>query len=117
MNTNKILAEAIAKEYLPKPDSKITALKKLDAKAKRPAEIFSYTFGIVFTLVAGTGMSLSMQVIGIGMPHLILGLVLGVIGFTALAVNYPIYKAILKKSKAKYAYEIVELAREICEEA
>ena len=34
MNTDKIWAEAIAKEYAPKDDSKVTALKKLDKKAK-----------------------------------------------------------------------------------
>ena len=116
MNTNKILAEAIAKEYAPKNDSKIVALKKLDAKAKRPALIFAYTFGIISSLVAGGGMSLAMQVIGGGFFYTALGIVLGVVGFTLCAVNYPIYKSILKKSKAKYSYEIVELARQICEE-
>ncbi len=116
MNANKILAESIAKEYLPKPDSKIVALKKLDAKAKRPASIFAFTFGITSCLLAGTGMSFAMGVIGNGVRGMILGIVLGVIGFAAVSVNYPIYKSILKKSKAKVAYEIVELAREICEE-
>ena len=33
MNTDKIIAESIAKEYAPKEHSKIVALKKLDAKA------------------------------------------------------------------------------------
>ena len=37
MNTDKILAEAIAKDYAPKDNSKIVALKKLDKKAKLPA--------------------------------------------------------------------------------
>ncbi len=117
MNTNKILAEAIAKEYVEKADSKITALKKLDAKAKRPANIFAYTFGVFFILVAGTGMSLAMQVIGSGTAHMVLGIVLGVIGFAACAFTYPIYKKILEKSKRKYAFEIVELARRVCEES
>ncbi len=115
MNTNKILAEAIAKEYVEKADSKITALKKLDAKAKRPANI--YTFGVFFILVASAGMSLAMQVIGSGTAHMVLGIVLGVIGFAACAFTYPIYKKILEKSKRKYAFEIVELARRVCEES
>ncbi len=116
MNTNKILAEAIAKDYAPKHDSKIVTLKKLDAKAKRPAKVFALTFGIISSLVAGGGMSLAMQVIGNGTSHMILGIIIGSLGFTACAVNYPIYKAILKRGKEKYAYEIVELARQICEE-
>lgn len=115
MNTDKIYAESIAKEYAPKESSKIVALRKLDARAKRPAEIFAYTFGVIFTLVAGLGMCLSMQVIG-GTPLLTaLGIVLGVVGFACIGVNYPIYKKLLKRGKAKYAFEIVQLAKEISE--
>ena len=66
MNTDKIWAEAIAKEYAPKDDSKVIALKKLDRKAKLPATVFAYSFGIVSSLVAGLGMCLAMQVIGEG---------------------------------------------------
>lgn len=46
MNTDKIFAESIANEYAPKDTSKVVALKKLDRKAKRPSEIFAYSFGI-----------------------------------------------------------------------
>ena len=116
MNTNKILAESIAKEYAPKKDSKIVALKKLDARAKRPAQVFAFTFGIISSLVAGTGMSLAMRVIGNTTEHFALGIILGVAGFGACGINYLIYKRMLKKGKEKYAYEIVELARQICEE-
>ncbi len=113
MNTDKILAEAIAKEYAPKDNSKIIALKKLDNKAKLPATVFAYSFGIISSLVAGVGMCLSLQVIGSGMLWMVLGIVIGIIGFTGCAVNFPIYKKILNKSKEKYAFEIVELAKEI----
>ena len=116
MNTDKIYAESIAKDYAPKGSSKITALKKLDARAKLPATIFTYSFGIVCTLVAGTGMCLSMQVIGGGALLTALGIVIGVLGFAGCGINCPIYKRMLEKGKAKYAYEIVELARQICEE-
>ena len=113
MNTNKILAEAIAKDYAPKDNSKIVALKKLDSKAKLPATIFTYTFGIIASLIVGTGMSLAMQVIGSGTAFMIAGIVIGIVGFILCGINYPIYKRMLEKGKAKYAYEIVELAREI----
>ena len=116
MNTDKIIAEAIAKDYAPKENSKIVALKKLDNKAKRPATVFAYSFGIVSSLIAGTGMCLAMQVIGSGMVGMIWGIVIGVLGFAGCGVNYPVYKRILEKDKAKYAYEIVELARQISEQ-
>ena len=112
MNTDKILAESIAKDYAPKEDSKIVALKKLDNRAKLPATIFTYSWGIAFALVFGTGMSLAMQVIGNSM---VLGIVVGIVGLIGCGVNYPIYKKLLEKGKAKYAYEIVQLAREIAD--
>ena len=115
MNTDKILAESIAKDYAPKENSKIIALKKLDNRAKLPATIFTYTCGIVSALVFGTGMCLAMQVIGSGIAGMIIGIIVGIIGLVGCSVNYPIYKKLLEKSKAKYAYEIVQLAREISE--
>lgn len=112
MNTDRIYAESIAKEYAPKEHSKIAALKKLDAKAKRPANVFAYVFGGISTLVFGTGMCLAMQVIGNDMA---LGIVIGSVGLVGCIVNYTIYKKILQRGKTKYAFEIVELAREISE--
>ncbi len=115
MNTDKIWAESIAKDYAPKDSSKIIALKKLDNKAKLPATIFTYSWGIVSALVFGTGMCLAMQVIGSGLAGMVLGIAVGIIGMIGCGVNYPIYKKMLEKGKAKYAYEIVQLAREIAD--
>ena len=115
MNTDKIIAESIAKDYAPKESSKLVALKKLDNKAKLPATIFTYSCGIISALVFGTGMCLAMQVIGSGMVGMLLGIVIGIIGIVGCGVNYPIYKKLLEKGKAKYAYEIVQLAREIAD--
>ena len=115
MNTDKIIAESIAKDYAPKESSKLVALKKLDNRAKLPATIFTYTWGIVSALVFGTGMCLAMQVIGSGLAGIVLGIAVGIIGMIGCGVNYPIYKKMLEKGKAKYAYEIVQLAREIAD--
>ena len=91
MNTDKIFAEAIANEYAPKDTSKVVALRKLDWKAKRTANIFAYSFGIGMTLVLGVGMCLSMQVIG-GGGILITGagILLGVLGIVGVGLDYPI---------------------------
>ena len=115
MNTDKIYAESIAKEYAPKDSSKIVALRKLDRKAKMPATIFTYTFGIISSLVLGTGMCFAMQVLGSGIISMVIGIIVGIIGMIGCGVNYPIYKKMLENGKKKYAYEIVELAREISE--
>ena len=116
MNTDKIVAEAIAKDYAPKESCKLMALKKLDNKAKLPATIFTYSVGIISSLVAGTGMCLAMEVIGGGSLLIALGIVVGTIGFAGCAVNYPIYKRILENGRKKYAYEIIKLAGEIAKE-
>ena len=115
MNTDKIYAESIAKEYAPKDSSKIVALRKLDKKAKMPATIFTYTWGIIFALVFGTGMCFAMQVLGSGIIGMVIGIIVGIIGMIGCGVNYLIYKKMLENGKKKYAYEIVELAREISE--
>lgn len=117
MNTDKIYAEHIANEYAPKKTSKIKALKKLDAKAKNPANIFTYTFGIISALILGVGMCLSMGVIGGGSTLTIgLGIIIGCIGILGTSVNYTLYKKILAKSKNKYASDIIRLANEIANE-
>ena len=116
MNTDKIIAESIAKDYAPKDNSKIVALKKLDNRAKLPAIIFTYSFGIVSSLVVGLGMCMAMRVIGNGIVSMALGIIIGIIGFVGCGVNYPIYKKKLEKGKSRYAYEIVELARQISEQ-
>lgn len=116
MNTDKIYAEQLANEYAPKDTSKVVALRKLDARAKLPATVFTYTFGILAALVAGVGMCLSMNVIGSGTTAMfVLGVIIGIAGLIGMGVNYPIYKKLLKTGKQKYAYEIMERAKEISE--
>lgn len=114
MNTDRIYAEQLANEYAPKNTSKVVALRKLDRKAKLPANVFAYSFGIVFTLIFGLGMCLAMRVIGSAVC-IALGIVLGVIGMAGVGVNYPIYKKLLEQGKRKYAFEIMQLAKEISE--
>ena len=109
MNTDKILAEKIASEYVKKETSKITALKKLDAKAKQGAQIFAYTFGIIMSLVFGTGMCLAMKEISLFAGYdMLVGVILG--------LNYYIYKKILNYGKQKYGNDIILLAKEIADE-
>ena len=117
MNTDKIYAEHLANEYAPKDTSKVVALRKLDARAKLPATAFAYTLGIVAALVTGVGMCLSMEVIGGGTAaSMVLGIVIGLVGLASMGVNYPLYKKLLAKGKQEYAYEILQLAKEISEQ-
>ena len=105
-------AQAVRAEYAPgsEEEGKLEQLKKLDRAARRPAEIFAYTFGIVGALVLGVGMCLAMEVIGSMMP---LGIVIGVVGIAMVTANYFLYRAILRSRKKKYAKEIVSLSDEL----
>ncbi len=117
MNTDKIYAEQIANEYAPKQTSKVKALKRLDAKAKNPATIFTYSFGVISSLILGVGMCLAMGKIGDGSPLMMgLGIFIGCIGIFGASINYPVYKKILTAYKNKYAADIINLANEIVNE-
>ena len=117
MNTDKLYAQQLASDYAPKDTSRVTALRKLDARAKTPATVFTYTLGIVSALVFGAGMCLAMGQIGSGTTgSFVLGIAVGIVGMAGMGINYPIYKRLLENGKRKYAYEILELAREISEQ-
>ncbi|MBR4655105.1 MAG: dihydropteridine reductase [Oscillospiraceae bacterium] len=117
MNTDKAYAEKIASEYAPKETRKVVALKKLDNRAKRPANVFAYSFGVVMALLLGVGMCLSMKVLGDGSTlYTVLGVVVGVIGIVGVSVNYAIYRKLLDNSKKKYSADIIALANQIAAE-
>lgn len=44
----------------------------------------------------------------------IAGIITGLIGIAAMGLNYPIYTKIMKKSREKYSYEIIEPAKKVC---
>lgn len=121
MNTNdqKFVAQKIRTQYMEKESTQLDALRALDAKVKRPANVFAGVFGAISTLVIGSGMSLIMTDIGttIGISNpLVPGIVIGVVGMLMAIVTYPIYRGILSGRKKKYAAEIMKLSDEIVSE-
>ena len=54
-------------------------------------------------------------VLGSGTAAMAGGIVVGLLGIAMVSVNYPLYKRNLMKGKEKYAFEILELAREVAE--
>ena len=92
------------------------ALKALDAKVKKPANVFGYLYGGIGAIVMGAGMSLVMTDIGamLGMTEtMIPGVALGVVGLAMSCTTYPIYKKILNFRKKKYASQILELSERV----
>jgi hypothetical protein len=57
-----------------------------------------------------------MHVIGSGVWVMVAGIIVGIIGIIGCSVNYPIYKNMIAKGKAKYGSDIMKLAKEISDE-
>ena len=115
-NDQQFMAQKIRTQYMEKEATELDALRELDAKVKRPANVFAYIFGSVSAIVMGCGMSLVMTEIGsvIGLESVMLpGIVIGVVGLAMAVLNYPIYKGILNGRKKKYASEIIKLSEKI----
>lgn len=114
---DKVYAQRIAEEYSPKKERKVVQLQKLDAKVKRPALIFAYTFGVISALILGLGMSFITTDFGpSGTLGTVLGTIIGVVGLALCGINYLIYTKIVNARKQKYAFEIKVLAEEITKE-
>ena len=115
-NDKEFLVQKIRTQYTEKEHTAIDELKMLDAKVKRPANVFAYIFGSVAALVMGSGMSLVMTDIGAMLnmaDEMVPGIVIGIAGMLMAIVNYPVYKGILNLRRKKYADEIIALSDEI----
>ena len=115
-NDKQFIAQKIRAQYMEKTFSELDALRELDARVKRPANIFAYLFGSISAIIMGTGMSLVMTDIGatVGIKNaMVPGIVIGVIGLGMALLTYPIYKGIMSSRKKKYGAEILELSKKI----
>ena len=71
--------ERIRKKYLPKQESKMEQLIKLDKQAEKPGQIISITIGVLGCLLLGIGMSCTM-VGNVEIGVFAIGIAVGVIG-------------------------------------
>ena len=116
MKDQEFMVEKIRSQYTEQQHTELDALKALDAKVKKPANVFGYTYGSIGAIVMGAGMSLVMTDIGtmLGMTETLLpGIIIGIAGMGMAVTTYPIYKKILNSRKKKYAGKILELSERI----
>ena len=116
MKDNEFVVEKIRSQYTQQEHTELDALKALDAKVKKPANVFGYTYGSISAIIMGAGMSLVMTDIGamIGLTAtMVPGVVIGVAGMGMALTTYPIYKKILTSRKKKYASKIMELSERV----
>ena len=115
-NDQEFLVQKIRTQYTEKQHTELDELKALDAKVKKPANVFAYTYGSVSAIIMGAGMSLVMTDIGatIGLASaMVPGIVIGVMGLCMALSTHPIYKRILNSRKKKYAPKIMALSEKI----
>lgn len=113
MSEKEKIVKQIKEGYEPKSKTKYDELIALNRRVELPAYIFAYGFGIIASLILGIGMCLAMQVIGTGIPLMVLGIVIGIAGIALVSVNYPIFLAIMKSRKKKFAEKVVALSDEL----
>ena len=116
MQDKEFAVEKIRSQYTETQHTDLDALKALDKKVKKPANVFGYVYGSIGAIVMGSGMSLVMTDIGtmLGMTEtLIPGIAVGLVGMVMALTTYPIYKKILNSRKKKYAHQIMELSDRI----
>ena len=118
-NDQEFLVQKIRTQYTQKQYTELDELKALDAKVKRPANVFGYTYGSIGAIIMGAGMSLVMTEIGsvIGLANaMVPGIAVGVVGLAMVVSTYPIYKKMLNSRKKRYAPQVLALSKKLMEQ-
>ena len=115
-NDQEFLVQKIRTQYTEKEHTELDALKALDARVKKPANVFAYIYDSLSAIIMGAGMSLVMTEIGavIGLAGaMIPGIAIGVVGLAMALSTYSLYKNILSSRKKKFAPEILKLSEKL----
>ena len=94
MKDKEFVVEKIRSQYTEQQHTELDALKALDAKVKKPAKVFGFTWGSLGIIVMGTGMSLVMTDIGtiLDMTNaLVPGIAVGIVGIVMLLFLIPMF--------------------------
>lgn len=107
--------QQIRRKYLPKEETKMEQIHRLDAQVTQKATMVSIVVGVIGLLVLGFGMSLAMTDLGsaLGDFSLVAGTVIGIAGMVLIGIAYPLNNHVLKKEREKIAPEILRLTEEL----
>ena len=100
----------IRKKYLPREETKLEELKRLDSLVQNSGIMEALIIGVGGCLVFGFGMCLAMKVIGDAMW---LGILLGIFGAIGMAFAYPVNRRCYNKVKNQHLPRILELTAEL----
>ena len=108
--------QEIRKKYLPKSESKLEELKRLDSAVEIAGTLEALCAGIGGALIFGLGLCLTMQILGSGIFMMVIGILLGIVGITGMLAVYPVYRKVYAKTKQQHTPRILELTAEFCSE-
>lgn len=102
--------ENIRQKYLPREETKLEQLRRLDRKATKKGMAVSIAAGIIGSLLLGLGMCCTM----VWADTLFYpGIAVGLAGIALVAAAYPLYTRITGRERKKIAPEILRLADEL----
>jgi len=116
MKDQEFLVQKIRTQYTEKEHTELDELKALDARVKKPANVFACIYGSVGAVIMGAGMSLVMTDIGamIGLTAVLVpGIAVGVVGMGIVLTTYPIHKKILNARRKRFAPQVMELSEKL----
>ena len=102
--------ESIRRKYMPREESKLETLKRLDYRVQSAGMIEGLCLGIIGALVFGIGMCFFLEVFA-GATWL--SALFMIIGTLLMIPAYPIYRRIARQTKEKLTPEILRLSEEI----
>ena len=109
--------ENIRRKYMPREESKLERLRRLDASVTKAATSRAVTVGVAGALIMGAGMSLAMtdigSALGLGNGSMIVGIIVGVIGIALVSAAYGVYVRTVKRMRKRIAPEILRLSEEL----
>lgn len=107
-STEKQEIEHIRRQYSPKVETDIERLRRLHNKVNQLPQIISLIFGIIGTLIFGLGLTCALE-----WDMMALCVILSIIGIVLVIFAYPMYNYFLKRNKARYGEEILELSNKL----
>ena len=102
--------ERIRERYLPRTESPMERLKRLDRTVQNAGRVPAITVGVIGALIFGVGLCFGLDVLA-GAPFL--PYLLGVAGLCLMIPVYPVYRACAKRRRERLAPEILRLSDEI----
>lgn len=100
----------IRQKYLPREESKLDQLRRLDESSAKKGLACSLMLGVAGSLVLGIGMCCTMVW---GNALFIPGIIIGLVGIAGVALAYPLNHYLTKKERERLAPEILKLTSEL----